>query len=309
MSYIGNQPTSVAFITDSFSGTGSLTTFTMSVAPATPSAALVSISGVLQDPSTYSVSGLTLTFSAAPPVGTGNISVRYLGIPASSILNTAYRTVTELTATAGQTVFTPASYTAGFINVYRNGVRLGNADYTATSGTTVVLVIGANSGDLISTESFYVASVLNAIPATPGAVTSTYIQNSPTFSGNTTITTLNTPTGVLATQNGMTGIAKAWVRFAGATGTVASSFNISSVTRTPTGLYTIAFTTAMPDANYAAVATGSTSASTSFTAALMFTNGSYTATAPTTTSFLLSFVNLSASYVDPVYVNVAVFSL
>lgn len=188
MSYIGNQPTSVAFITDQFNGTGSQTAFPMSVAPATPSAALVSISGVLQDPSTYSVSGLTLTFSAAPPSGTGNISVRYLGVPASSVLNTAYRTVTELTATAGQTTFTPASYTAGFINVYRNGVLLGSADYTATNGTTVVLGTACIAGELIAVESFYVSSVLNAIPATPGAVTSTYIQNgvaltSPTITG------------------------------------------------------------------------------------------------------------------------------
>ena len=175
MSYIGNSPTQVAFVTDQFNGTGSQVAFTMSVAPANPASALVAVSGVLQDPSTYGVSGTTLTFTQAPPVGTGNISVRYLGIPASNVTTTAYRTVTEFTATAGQTTFTPASYVAGYINVYRNGVRLGNADYTATNGTTVVLAVGANSGDLVSTESFYVSSVIGAIPATPGAVTTTYI--------------------------------------------------------------------------------------------------------------------------------------
>lgn len=193
MSYIGNQPTSVAFLTDSFSGTGSQTVFTMSVAPATPSAALVSVSGVVQDPSTYAVSGTTLTFSGAPPSGTGNISVRYLGVPASSVLNTAYRTVTELTATAGQTTFTPASYNVGFINVFRNGVLLGTADYTATNGTTVVLATACVVGELIAVESFYVASVLNAIPATPGAVVSNYIQTS---------VALTTPTLASPTING-----------------------------------------------------------------------------------------------------------
>jgi hypothetical protein len=147
----------------------------MSVAPANTASALVAISGVLQDPSTYSVSGLTLTFSAAPPTGTGNISVRYLGIPASGVTTTAYRTVTEFTATANQTTFTPASYTAGFINVYRNGVLLGSADYTASNGTTVVLARGATAGDLVTTESFYVSSVLNAIPATTGSVGATYL--------------------------------------------------------------------------------------------------------------------------------------
>lgn len=175
MSYIGNQPTSVAFLTDQFSGTGSQTAFTMSVAPANTASVLVAVSGVLQAPDTYSVSGTTLTFSAAPPSGTGNVSARYLGIPASGVTNTAYRTVTEFTATAGQTTFTPPSYTAGYISVYRNGVMLGSADYTATNGTTVVLATGATAGDLITTESFYISSVLNAIPATAGAVTSTYL--------------------------------------------------------------------------------------------------------------------------------------
>lgn len=175
MSYIGNQPTNVAFVTDTFSGNGSTTAFTMSVAPATTSSVLVAVTGVLQDPSTYSVSGTTLTFSAAPPTGTGNISCRYLGIPASGVTTTAYRTVTEFTATAGQTSFSTPSYTPGFINVYRNGVLLGSADYTATTGTTVVLAIGATVGDLITTESFYVSSVLNAIPATAGSVSDSYI--------------------------------------------------------------------------------------------------------------------------------------
>ena len=175
--YIGNQPLSQAFVTDQFSGNGSTTAFTMSVAPANTASVLVAVSGVLQDPSTYSVSGTTLTFSAAPPTGTGNISTRYLGIPASGVTTTAYRTVTEFTATAAQTTFSTPSYTVGYIDVYRNGVKLGSADYTATSGTNVVLAVGATAGDLVTTISFYVSSVLNAIPAVAGAVNSTYIAN------------------------------------------------------------------------------------------------------------------------------------
>ena len=175
MAIIGNQVISQAFVTDQFSGNGSTTAFTMSVAPANTASVLVAVSGVLQDPSTYSVSGTTLTFSAAPPTATGNISARYLGIPASGVTTTAYRTITEFTATAAQTTFTPASYTVGFIEVYRNGVLLGSADYTASNGTTVVLAIGATAGDLVTTISFYVSSVLNAIPATGGSVGITYL--------------------------------------------------------------------------------------------------------------------------------------
>jgi hypothetical protein len=147
----------------------------MSVAPANTTSIIVAVSGVLQDPSTYSVSGTTLTFSAAPPAGTGNISVRFLGIPASGIVTTAYRTQTEFTATSGQTTFSVPSYTVGFIDVYRNGALLGSADFTATNGTTVVLAAGASAGDLVETISFSVSSVLNAIPATNGAVTSAYL--------------------------------------------------------------------------------------------------------------------------------------
>ena len=182
MPYIGQSPTQTAFVTDTFSGTGSTTAFTMSVAPANTSSVLVAISGVLQDPSTYSVSGLTLTFSAAPPSGTLNISARYLGIPASGVTTTAYRTVTTFTATAGQTTFSPPSYTAGFINVYRNGVLLTpTSDYTATNGTTVVLASGATAGDTVIIESFLVSSVLNAIPATAGSISSTYLASSLTL--------------------------------------------------------------------------------------------------------------------------------
>lgn len=182
MSYLGNPITSVAFLTDQFSGNGSTTVFTMSVAPATTSSILVAVSGVVQDPSTYSVVGTTLTFSAAPPSGTGNVSVRYLGIPAAGVTTTAYRTVTDSTATAGQTTFSIPSYTVGYLDVYRNGVRLGAADFTATSGTTVVLAVAAAAGDLVTTESFYVSSVLNAIPATAGAVQQTYL--APNVAGN-----------------------------------------------------------------------------------------------------------------------------
>ena len=80
MSYIGNTPITSSFLTDTFSGTGSATVFTMTLAPASTTSIIVVVTGVVQDPSTYTVSGTALTFSAAPPSGTGNISVRYLGI-------------------------------------------------------------------------------------------------------------------------------------------------------------------------------------------------------------------------------------
>ena len=74
--------------------------------------------------------------------------------------------------------------------------------------------------------------------------------------GTLAVDTLNSSTGVLATQNGMTGIAKAWVTFNGSTGAISKSFNVSSVTLNTAGAnWTINFTTAMPDANYAIAST------------------------------------------------------
>ena len=74
--------------------------------------------------------------------------------------------------------------------------------------------------------------------------------------GTINVDTLTASTGVLATQNGMTGIAKAWIQYNGVTQTITSSFNVSSVTYNSTGNYTINFTTAMPNANYVPVAIG-----------------------------------------------------
>lgn len=77
------------------------------------------------------------------------------------------------------------------------------------------------------------------------------------MAGALTISTLNDSSGVLATQNGMSGIAKAWVSFNGSGGaTINASFNVSSVSRVSTGTYTINFTTAMPDANYSVASIG-----------------------------------------------------
>ena len=53
-----------------FSGNGSTTIFTLSYDPGTENNTQVYISGVYQQKNTYSVSGTSLIFSTAPPVGT-----------------------------------------------------------------------------------------------------------------------------------------------------------------------------------------------------------------------------------------------
>lgn len=62
----------------------------------------------------------------------------------------------SFTATAGQTVFTiTGGYDAGFADVYLNGVKLVNGtDVTVTSGTEVVLTVGAADGDSVDVVAY-----------------------------------------------------------------------------------------------------------------------------------------------------------
>jgi len=62
---------------------------------------------------------------------------------------------TSFTATASQTTFS-ATYNVGYVQVFVNGVLLNGADYTASNGTTVVLAVGANTGDIVETIAYNV---------------------------------------------------------------------------------------------------------------------------------------------------------
>jgi hypothetical protein len=58
-----------------FSGTGAQTAFTLSYQPFSEDNTQVYINGVYQQKNTYSLSGFTITFNTAPPLGTSNIEV------------------------------------------------------------------------------------------------------------------------------------------------------------------------------------------------------------------------------------------
>ena len=96
---------------------------------------------------------------------------------------------------------------------------------------------------------------------------------------------------------------RAWVNFNGS-GTVAKrgDGNVTSVTDNATGNYTVNFTTAMPDANYAFLSTAGAGSGT--------TNGFVTApyaVANTTSSIRIGTHNAGGSLVDFGYVSVAIF--
>ena len=63
-----------------------------------------------------------------------------------------------------------------------------------------------------------------------------------------------------STTNVINGCAKAWVNFNGTTGATRTSYNVSSVTRSGSGAYSINFTTSLADANYVLAGTASSPA-------------------------------------------------
>jgi hypothetical protein len=83
-------------------------------------------------------------------------------------------TRTAYTATAGQTIFA-VTYTVGYVQVYLNGVLLTAVDYTASSGTSVVLAAGAALNDIVeflafSTTPISTTSTSNLLGGTAGQV-------------------------------------------------------------------------------------------------------------------------------------------
>ena len=80
------------------------------------------------------------------------------------------------TATASQTSFSGAgaegatlSYNdSNFVDVYQNGVKLSEADYTSTSGTAIVLATGATVSDMIEIVVYDVFSVADTVSKADG---------------------------------------------------------------------------------------------------------------------------------------------
>jgi cytoskeletal protein CcmA (bactofilin family) len=74
----------------------------------------------------------------------------------TGIAATTFTTSETTVATEGQTAFTvSANYTAGFVDVYLNGIRLiTGVDYTETNASTITLGSGATAGDEIHTVSW-----------------------------------------------------------------------------------------------------------------------------------------------------------
>lgn len=76
----------------------------------------------------------------------------------------ATRTITEITATAGQTVFVAnGGYTVGYIDVFLNGAQLQTVDFTATNGSSITLTEAAQVGDVLKLVAWGTFSTSNLV--------------------------------------------------------------------------------------------------------------------------------------------------
>ena len=116
--------------------------------------------------------------------------------------------------------------------------------------------------------------------------------------------------GIIKVQsNGVTTNALAWINFNGiATVSIRASYNVSSITRNSTGYYTMSFSTATTDANYAVAGNYSAQYGVRFNGGVtLFTNPTgVVEVAPTTSSFNIVTTDVAGNAIDPKYVTLTI---
>ena len=141
MSYIGKSPNlGQLYNPDRFSGTGSQTTFTLTNSVTSDQSVIVCISGVKQQVSNYSITGSSLVFDTAPPSGTNNIEVQYLG---SSID----------VGTVGNSAIDSAQIANDAVTAPKTDLSIVQGDVIYGSGTDAWARLGAGtSGQFLKTQ-------------------------------------------------------------------------------------------------------------------------------------------------------------
>jgi len=150
--------TSGGYTRTTYTASAGQTSFT---AAYTPGYIQVYLNGVLLDPTDYTASS-----GSAVVLGTAATAGDTVDLVALTIggFSGGYNRTT-ITATAGQTSFS-ATYTVNYVQVYLNGMLLDPSDYTATTGTSIVLGVAASVGDLVDVVSLTLASVTGAVSIT-----------------------------------------------------------------------------------------------------------------------------------------------
>lgn len=177
---IGLATSDLSIQNNTFTGTGSQTDFTLSRVPTSDEYIFITINGLIQETSTYSFTGSTLSFSTAPDLA-DSIEVRTLYGNSSSVSLRDYKkyiyniTTTITTITGDDSNGVSLVYDVGYVDVYQNGIRLVlGDDYTATNGTSIVLTTAAVNTDTIEIVSYGRAYILdNSLASNSTALTTT----------------------------------------------------------------------------------------------------------------------------------------
>ena len=158
MSYIGNSPKSATFAIDTFNGDGSTVNFTLRDSPVSTSSILVFVGGVRQATDTYTLSGTTLTFTEAPPSGTNNIQVLFLGLGASPTVPSD-GSVTGLKLADGAVTGPKLGLTAINANNIVNSTITGDKIAAGTIGSSNLTTTGVSAGSYGGTSNIPVVTV------------------------------------------------------------------------------------------------------------------------------------------------------
>ena len=217
-----------------YSGNGSTVAFTLEHAVGSDEDILVSVDGVIQEPSVaYAVSvGTTLTFTAAPSSNSGNnIFVYYLFRTLGTV---AHPATSALSATTG--AFSSNATVGGTLGV--TGVPTFTGRSVHSGGITI-----ANAGQIGSVGDPDAIAISSS-----GVVT---FSQTPVGAGISSATSTLPSEGGAATTIVGQGLAKGWYNFDG-TGTIGmtDSFNMTSTTDHGVGEYTCSFTNDMGNATY-----------------------------------------------------------
>lgn len=247
-----------------------------------------------------------VTFSSI--VVTGG-SINNTSIGASTASTGAFSTLSATGATtfSGATVANTfsssgATITGGTINSTAIGGSTAAAGKFTTLEATGVTTVQAGTAALPAitttgdTNTGIFFSAADTIDFTEGGVAVGQFDSSANFK-------FNSGYGSVATAYGC----RAWVNFDG-TGTPAirASGNVSSITDNGTGDYTVNFTTALVDANYAYVGTGRRNAATQ--RPINFSQDNTATYNPSTTALrFVTWVEAAASLEDALTFNVAIF--
>jgi hypothetical protein len=196
MAYIGNVPKTANFAIDTFNGDNATVNFTLRDAPATTSSILVFVGGIRQHTDTYTLSERTLQFSEAPPTGTNNIQVLFLGIgttttvPADGTVSTIKIASQAVTGdklglnSIGGNVISALAITGDKIALNQITSNLMAASAVTTASIAASAVTGDKIGlTAINANNIVVGSITNDRLATPGATTGKSIAMSIVFGG------------------------------------------------------------------------------------------------------------------------------